>query len=148
MAGGIGLPQDSTRRALVRTSQKILLGRSPEKYSGLRRPSRMGELAAASRVYDERPAARGALDPAPSSRGRSVPKRVLDNADDFIEGPRLFVIVTGRTADLFCRRATLAESRHAGRPESCGEASAKAPQAIRDVKVQKILTLYCSSASL
>ena len=51
----------------------------------------MGELAAASRVYDERPAARGALDPAPSSRGRSVPKRVLDNADDFIEGPRLFL---------------------------------------------------------
>jgi len=48
----------------------------------------MGELGAASRVCDERPAARGALDPAPSSRGRSVPKKSVDNADDFIDGVR------------------------------------------------------------
>jgi len=65
----------------------------------------MGELAAASRVYDERPAARGALDPAPSSRGRSVPKRVLDNADDFIEGPRFVPYWQEKAADLRNRSA-------------------------------------------
>jgi len=128
MAGGIGLPQDSTRRALVRTSPKNLLGRSPGKKSGLRRLSRMGELGAASRVYDERPAARGALDPAPRSRGRSCyfpsfhsrwsprsplagekcSQKGLGKADDSIEGPGLLVVDWGRAAPMH-RGATSVE---------------------------------------
>jgi hypothetical protein len=88
MAGGIGPPQDSERRALVRTSPKDLVGRSAENYSALRPPARMGGLGAASRVCDERPAARDALDPAPSPQRSRVAQIVLDNADDIIDGPR------------------------------------------------------------
>ena len=53
MAGGIGPPQDSERRALVGTSQKILLGTEFwKKPQSLVRQSGRGEPGAAPRAYD------------------------------------------------------------------------------------------------
>ena len=67
-----------------------------------------GVLGAASRVCDERSdkKRRTALDPAPSTRRRSVPKRVLDNADDIIDAPpavMLNIFVAGVRVDLGLR---------------------------------------------
>jgi hypothetical protein len=86
MAGGIGPPQDSERRALVGKSQKEsskdeARGKAPV----LRPVSSVGALGAALRVYDELAAL--ALDPAPARRGCGVSKFVLDRADDIIGAP-------------------------------------------------------------
>ena len=52
----------------------------------LRPAAQGGEPSAASRVFDERPLSRGALDPAPGSQAWRCLKKILDNADDVIHG--------------------------------------------------------------
>ena len=71
---------------MVEVNQKI-----PDRDEAPLRPAvHGGEPSAVSRVFDKRPRFAGlALDTAPGSRGRGVPKiaeRVLDNADDLIHG--------------------------------------------------------------
>src|SRR5437667_5242298 len=85
MAGGIGPPQDSRRRALVGTGhQESFEGRSLVLRTPLRPSSMMGEPGAASRV-EITPRCRGApLTPRPARGGGGVAKP-LDNADAVID---------------------------------------------------------------
>ena len=74
---------------MVEVNQKI-----PDRDEAPLRPAvHGGEPSAVSRAFDKRPRFAGlALDTAPGSRGRGVPKiaeRVLDNADDLIHGARM-----------------------------------------------------------
>jgi len=67
---------------LVEVNQRI-----PNKDEAALRPAAHGgEPSEASRVFDERPLSRGALDPAPGSQARRCLKNTLDNADDVIQG--------------------------------------------------------------
>src|SRR5437667_10849183 len=85
MAGGIGPPQDSRRRALVGTGhQESFEGRSLVLRTPLRPSSMMGEPGGASRV-EITPRCRGApLTPRPARGGGGVAKP-LDNADAVID---------------------------------------------------------------
>src|SRR6516164_775053 len=85
MAGGIGPPQDSERRALVGTSSK-----NPPKDEASLYELRFVPVqwwacrSRASRVFDE--LASLALDTAPGTRRRKCGQKSLDRADDVIDG--------------------------------------------------------------
>jgi hypothetical protein len=67
---------------LVEVNQRI-----PNRDEAKLRPRAHGrEPSAASRVFDERPASRGALDPAPGSQAWRCLKKTLDTSDDVIHG--------------------------------------------------------------
>jgi hypothetical protein len=67
---------------LVEVNQRI-----PNRDEAALRPAAHGgEPSAASRVFDERPLSRGALDPAPGSQAWRCLKKTLDSTDDVIQG--------------------------------------------------------------